>query len=108
MLYTQPLYILDGVGTMVRKPARSSKAAKAKPKAAARKAKAEARARVTWTKLRVDPPQPKQAISLRIDQDVLDWFRAGGAGYQSRINAVLRAFAKASAGSRRAASPRGR
>jgi uncharacterized protein (DUF4415 family) len=29
---------------------------------------------------------------LRVDTDVLDWFRATGSGYQSRMNAVLRAF----------------
>ena len=34
----------------------------------------------------------KQAISLRVDQDVLDWFRAGGPRYQTRMNAVLRAY----------------
>ena len=37
-------------------------------------------------------PAPKQAISLRVDQDVLDWFRAGGPRYQTRMNAVLRAY----------------
>ncbi|AHG92114.1 hypothetical protein J421_4647 (plasmid) [Gemmatirosa kalamazoonensis] len=34
----------------------------------------------------------KQAISLRVDADVLAWFRAQGAGYQSRMNAVLRTY----------------
>jgi uncharacterized protein (DUF4415 family) len=43
--------------------------------------------------LKVVPP--KQSISLRIDADVLDWFKSDGAGYQSRINAVLRAFKEA-------------
>ncbi len=38
----------------------------------------------------------KAAISLRLDADVLDWFRARGAGYQTRINAVLRAYMEAS------------
>ena len=33
---------------------------------------------------------PKQQVTLRLDQDVLDHFRAGGAGWQSCINAVLR------------------
>ncbi|MDH4259050.1 MAG: BrnA antitoxin family protein [Gammaproteobacteria bacterium] len=43
------------------------------------------------------PPVPrKAAISLRLDADVLDWFRAQGAGYQTRINAVLRAYMEAS------------
>jgi uncharacterized protein (DUF4415 family) len=31
-------------------------------------------------------------ISIRVDEDVLDFFKAGGAGYQSRMNAVLRHF----------------
>ncbi len=37
---------------------------------------------------------PKQPISLRMDPDVLAWFRAQGSGYQSRMNAVLRAYAE--------------
>ncbi|HOV95828.1 MAG TPA: BrnA antitoxin family protein [Thermomonas sp.] len=44
--------------------------------------------------LQVQPP--KSAISLRVDQDVLEWFKIQGAGYQTRINAVLRAFRDAS------------
>ena len=40
-------------------------------------------------------PEPKQAISLRIDPDVLAWYRDQGPGYQSRMNAVLRAYAEA-------------
>lgn len=38
------------------------------------------------------PPVEKMPISIRIDFDVLHWFRVGGPGYQSRINAVLRDF----------------
>lgn len=38
------------------------------------------------------PVPPKAAISLRLDADVLDWFKAQGPGYQTRINAVLRAY----------------
>jgi len=34
----------------------------------------------------------KQAISLRVDRDVLAWFKSLGEGYQSRINAVLRGY----------------
>jgi len=37
-------------------------------------------------------PILKNAISLRVDKDVLEWFRAGGPRYQSRMNAVLRAY----------------
>ena len=36
--------------------------------------------------------RPKQPISLRVDQDVLKWFKAQGPRYQSRMNAVLRAY----------------
>jgi len=42
------------------------------------------------------PLPPKASISLRVDQDVLDWFKAQGTGYQTRINTVLRAFRDAS------------
>jgi uncharacterized protein (DUF4415 family) len=39
---------------------------------------------------------PKTSISLRVDREVLDWFKAQGPGYQTRMNAVLRAFRDAS------------
>ncbi len=38
------------------------------------------------------PVPPKTLISLRVDADILDWFRQQGPGYQTRINAILRAF----------------
>jgi uncharacterized protein (DUF4415 family) len=38
------------------------------------------------------PVQPKAAISLRVDADVLNWFKEQGPGYQTRINAILRAY----------------
>ena len=44
----------------------------------------------------LQPIQPKASISLRIDADVLDWFKSQGVGYQTRMNAVLRAFKEAS------------
>lgn len=37
-------------------------------------------------------PSRKRLVSMRLDADVLDWFRGHGAGYQTRMNAVLRAF----------------
>ena len=37
-------------------------------------------------------PEPKQQITLRIDSDVLRFFRSLGRGYQSRINSVLRRY----------------
>ena len=42
------------------------------------------------------PVLPKTSISLRVDTDVLEWFKSQGEGYQTRMNAVLRAFRDAS------------
>jgi uncharacterized protein (DUF4415 family) len=43
----------------------------------------------------LQPVVRKAQITLRIDADVLEWFRERGVGYQSRINAVLRAYKQA-------------
>ena len=40
-------------------------------------------------------PQPKPSISIRLDPDILDWFKREGRGYQTRINAVLRMYVAA-------------
>jgi uncharacterized protein (DUF4415 family) len=46
----------------------------------------------------IEPPITKQPTSIRLDADILDWFRGQGRGWQTRINAVLRAYAKAHGG----------
>jgi uncharacterized protein (DUF4415 family) len=48
-----------------------------------------------WKKARVVLPGAKEMVTLRLDPDVLAWFRKRGRGYQTRINAVLRAFVDA-------------
>lgn len=45
-----------------------------------------------WQGARVVTPVAKQAISLRLDTDVIAWFRAAGPRYQTRMNAVLRSY----------------
>ncbi|MGE0464218.1 MAG: BrnA antitoxin family protein [Vicinamibacterales bacterium] len=45
-----------------------------------------------WKTAVVVEPVPKTPISLRVDEDVLSWFKAQGPRYQSRMNAVLRSF----------------
>lgn len=40
------------------------------------------------------PTQSKRMMTLRIDGDVVEWFKGHGPGYQSRMNAVLRAYMK--------------
>jgi uncharacterized protein (DUF4415 family) len=47
-----------------------------------------------WIKA-VDLPHVKKQITLRIDEDVLDFFRNTGSRYQTRINAVLRSYVEA-------------
>ena len=42
------------------------------------------------------PVSPKTSLALRVDADVVAWFKAQGPGYQTRMNAVLRAFKEAS------------
>jgi uncharacterized protein (DUF4415 family) len=37
----------------------------------------------------------KQPVTLRVDADVLEWFKARGKGYQTEMNAVLEAYVKA-------------
>jgi uncharacterized protein (DUF4415 family) len=48
-----------------------------------------------WKNARVVWPQGKDPVTLRLDRDVIAWFKHQGRGYQTRINAVLRAFVEA-------------
>jgi len=47
---------------------------------------------VDWSDAVLVLPAKKRAISIRIDEDVLDFFKREGEGYQRRINAVLRSY----------------
>lgn len=47
-----------------------------------------------WDEAEVVAPITKRAVSLRLDEDVLDWFRQSGPRYQTRMNAVLRMYVK--------------
>ncbi|MCH9019292.1 MAG: BrnA antitoxin family protein [Proteobacteria bacterium] len=48
-----------------------------------------------WRDAKLVMPERKVPVSLRIDRDVVDWFKSHGRGYQSRINAVLRSYMNA-------------
>lgn len=41
---------------------------------------------------KVTSPRPKERVTIRLDPDILDWLKAQGKGYQTRINAILRAY----------------
>jgi uncharacterized protein (DUF4415 family) len=45
-----------------------------------------------FRRAKLSEPQPKMPVSIRLDEDVVKWFRARGRGYQTRMNAVLRAY----------------
>jgi uncharacterized protein (DUF4415 family) len=48
-----------------------------------------------FRKAKVVLPERKVPISLRMDRDVVEWFKASGRRYQSRMNAVLKAYVQA-------------
>ena len=61
-----------------------------------------------WDDAELVVPVAKRAISLRVDEDVLEWFRSLGPRYQTRMNAVLRAYMNRTATpTRRSRSRRG-
>jgi uncharacterized protein (DUF4415 family) len=45
-----------------------------------------------WDNVKLVIPPIKKAVSVRLDQDVIEFFKAQGPGYQTRMNAVLRSF----------------
>ena len=47
---------------------------------------------IDWSKAAIVYPMAKSAISIRLDQDIIDFFKATGKGYQTRMNAVLRHY----------------
>jgi uncharacterized protein (DUF4415 family) len=44
---------------------------------------------------RVRFPRAKERVTVRLDADIVDWLKAQGRGYQTRINAILRAYVAA-------------
>lgn len=52
----------------------------------------EAGFEVDWSTFQVGIPGPKQQLTIRLDDDIVEWFKASGKGYQTRMNAVLRHY----------------
>lgn len=48
-----------------------------------------------WANAKPVYPVKKKAISIRLDQDIIDFFKSEGRGYQSKINNVLRTYVEA-------------
>ena len=49
--------------------------------------------------------EPKQQLTVRFDRDIVDWFKAQGSGYQTKMNAVLRQFMLTHQQERRSTKP---
>ena len=50
---------------------------------------------IDWVRAGIELPERKAVLNMRVDPDVLAFFKQTGRGYQTRINAVLRAFVDA-------------
>jgi uncharacterized protein (DUF4415 family) len=48
-----------------------------------------------WDNLIIGFPKPKRQLTVRLDGDIIEWFKATGKGYQTRINALLRSYVEA-------------
>jgi len=49
-----------------------------------------------WKKAKVVYPEgPKRQLTVRLDADMVEWFKEKGRGYQTRMNAVLRSYYEA-------------
>ena len=59
---------------------------------------------VDWSTASVDLPQPKAVLNMRVDRDVLEFFRRQGKGYQTKINAVLRSYVEQASGKAQSAA----
>jgi uncharacterized protein (DUF4415 family) len=75
---------------MADQPRRPRTLADARTEAEAAFKKVTAKVAEAPPKKTTTPPGVKQQVTLRIDQDVLEWFQEGGPGWQDRINDALR------------------
>jgi uncharacterized protein (DUF4415 family) len=48
-----------------------------------------------WTQAKLVVPEPKQSVHLRLEQEIIDYFKAQGKGHISRMQAVLKAYVSA-------------
>lgn len=48
-----------------------------------------------WEKAILRMPQKKESLTLRLDHDIVAWFKGTGRGYQTKMNAVLRSYMRA-------------
>ncbi len=52
----------------------------------------DAKEEIDWATTELPAPRRKRHTTLHLDADMIEWFRAQGRGYQTRINAILRSY----------------
>ncbi len=45
-----------------------------------------------WNTIQIDFPGPKQRLTVRVDLNIVEWFKSQGPGYQTRMNGVLKSY----------------
>lgn len=50
---------------------------------------------IDWSTIQVGFPGPKERLTVRFDVSVVEWFKAQGPGYQTRMNEVLKSYVEA-------------
>ncbi len=48
-----------------------------------------------WDNIIIGFPKSKRQLTVSLDGDIIEWFKATGKGYQTRMNAVLRSYVEA-------------
>jgi len=48
-----------------------------------------------WKNAVIEYPKKKRPVTIRLDVDILEWFKSMGKGYQTKINAILRSYYEA-------------
>ena len=48
-----------------------------------------------WKNAVIEYPKKKKPVTIRLDADILQWFKSMGKGYQTKINAILRSYYEA-------------
>lgn len=48
-----------------------------------------------WKNATIHMPRSKKSLTIRLDSEIIEWFKAEGTGYQTKINAVLQAYIQA-------------
>ena len=48
-----------------------------------------------WKNAVIEYPKKKKPVTIRLDVDILEWFKSMGKGYQTKINAILRSYYEA-------------